>query len=197
LCRAPGLVRQRRQRYRQILGLTRAARRWQAPIFYPPVLDAATKRPCHGPNISEILTTSIRACDNNADNTAPIALCHKIDAVAGWELFRKGLEDVERFYQLQSLLASAPATHRGLPCEWRPRELDQLVSGCEKTLRGINQLVWDFPAMKRQPWGDGYAPRGWSVLQEDEPYSTNVEFLSETLHSVAQCIETLTIRLGR
>ena len=118
--------------------------------------------------------------------------------MAGWELFRKGLEDVERFYQLQLLLASTLATRRGLPYEWRSRELDQLVSGCEKTLRGINQLVWDFPAMKRQPWGDdGYASRGWSVLQEDEPYSTNVEFLSEMLHSVAQCIETLTIRLGR
>ena len=31
LCRAPRLVKQRRQRYRQILGLTRAAKRRQAP----------------------------------------------------------------------------------------------------------------------------------------------------------------------
>ena len=83
-----------------------------------------------GPS-EELLTTSIR-----------------------WELYRKGLEDVERFFALQRLQERAELAGIATP-----------VAGCgAAALESINDLVWDFPALKQKPWGDGWTPPGWCAL---------------------------------
>ena len=72
-------------------------------------------------------------------------------------------------------------------------ELSLSMRDCDKTLSAVNTLVWDFPAMKRRPFGDDWTPPGWSVEQEDEPFSTNTTAMAATLHAVAQCI----VNVGR
>ena len=71
-----------------------------------------------------------------------------------WELYRKGLEDVERFFALQRLQERAELAGIATP-----------VAGCgAAALESINDLVWDFPALKQKPWGDGWTPPGWCAL---------------------------------
>ena len=127
-------------------------------ILYPPRPEAA-----RGPS-EEIMTPSIR-----------------------WELYRKGLEDVERFYLLQRLHQRAASSRNALPMQ---------IANCGLVaLEQINGLVWDFPAMRAAPWGDGYAQPGWTVAEEDVTYSTNTTAMTETLYTVASCIEALSIAL--
>ena len=79
-------------------------------------------------------------------------------------MFRKGLEDAERFYQLQQLVAQMQirmASQGAAPDDGATL----LVAGCDKALTSVNNLVWDFPAMKRKPWSDGWTPEGWTVEQ--------------------------------
>ena len=100
-----------------------------------------------------------------------------------WELYRKGLEDVERFYQLQRLHRLAASGAVNLP---------EPVATCGlHALKRINTLVWDFPAMRARPWGDGYVEPGWTVREEDVTYSTNTTAMIDTLYTVASCIEQL------
>ena len=104
-----------------------------------------------------------------------------------WELYRKGLEDVERFYLLQRLHQRAASSRNALPMQ---------IANCGLVaLEQINGLVWDFPAMRAAPWGDGYAQPGWTVAEEDVTYSTNTTAMTETLYTVASCIEALSIAL--
>jgi hypothetical protein len=100
-----------------------------------------------------------------------------------WELYRKGLEDVERFYQLQRLHQRVAGIDINLP--------KQITTCGLAALEQINRLVWDFPAMRARPWGDGYMPTGWTLQEEDITYSTNTTAMVEVLYTVASCIETL------
>ena len=73
-------------------------------------------------------------------------------------MFRKGLEDTERFYQLQlQLQRIGMASRQGAALG---DGLALLVAGCDKALTSVNDLVWDFPAMKRKPWSAGMLTTG-------------------------------------
>eukprot|EP01052_Picozoa_sp_SAG31_P004519 SAG31_NODE_187_length_20848_cov_22.521953_25_plen_259_part_00 len=143
-------------------------------ILYPPDPDAAKHRPCNDDDgNNEILTTSIR-----------------------WELFRKGLEDVERFYLLQRLLLSRRRRQQQQRQDGNVQgstgtAVPPPPPGCDGILPEVNSLIWDFPTMKQRPWSDGWAPPGWSVAQEDATFSTNVTAVARLLAQVAACIEGL------
>ena len=79
------------------------------------------------------------------------------------ELWRKGLEDAQRFFTLQRLLLASPSP----------------PSGAWAALDAVGDVIWDFP-VHASPLGEPAAP-----------YSTNTTLLHAVLENVAQWIVKL------